>query len=114
MLEDLGIIKVNSHGDITPEDLMGSMRSVIEINEAQGLKKVLVDTTEDTSFPPPLTLLRFGVELANIPTGLRFAMVATSKQEDLMKFLETVGRNRGAEIRMFSTERSAIEWLNKD
>jgi hypothetical protein len=110
---DEGIVEVHSYGEVTEQDLRASLESVAAICRDCGLSRVLVDAREETSLPPTLSLFQFGADLLH--TGVlrtaRFAVLASEVTRKDQRFLETVTRNRGLEIRIFDSEDDAIAWL---
>jgi hypothetical protein len=111
ILKDLNIIKIDSFGEVSLEDLKQSLETVFKIHREQGLTKVFVDATKETSLPSTFPVFEFGSELAKIVRNLKFAVVTSPKMKDIMKFLETVTQNRGVEVQMFDSEDAALEWL---
>ena len=94
--EDSQIIQVNSWGEVAAEDLQKSLDTVLEIHRDQGLSKVLVDATRQTSLPSTMSLFDFGSELAGSLTGVRLAVAVSPHTRQDVTFLEAVSRNRGA------------------
>ena len=111
ILEDLKIIKVDSYGDVSIADLKQSMEKVIKIHQEKGLTKVFIDASKETDLPSTFPVFDFGTELAQILGKLKFAVVTAPKLKGILRFLETVTVNRGAQVRMFDSADSALAWL---
>ena len=112
--EDLQIIHVDSYDDVSLEDLKGSLQTVLTLSQARGITRVLVDATRESSLPDTLPMFEFGSDLARIVGGLKFAVVRPPALKEDLNFLESVTRNRGAMVRIFSTEAEALGWLLSD
>ena len=108
------VILIDSRDDVGEIDLMKSLESVLQIVRDQGLKKVIVDTTHQASLPSTAALYYFASELSKQAKGLRHAIVAAGQLSEEMKFIETVGQNRGVSIHLFSSRDEALAWLNRD
>lgn len=106
-----GIILVESRGAVSVADIRASIEAVETIFTEEGLDKTLVDArTQDQ--PPSITEL---YEIAsNLPRGIRIALLTSSgtPAEDGLRFLETVAKNTGLEVRVFLDEDEALRWLN--
>jgi hypothetical protein len=114
IIEDQNMIKVDSFGEIKIEDLRNSMYEVAKIHREQGLKKVFVDATKETSFPTVAPTFGFGSELAESMINLRIAVVTPPKLKNILRFLETVATNRGAQVQLFDSEVEALAWLDEE
>ena len=111
--DDQQIIVVESWGKITREDLEHSLRSVLDFHREKGYRNVLVDATAEDQFPPVEDIFDFGNELARVATlGIRFAIVASPKTAEDLRFLETVAWNRGGLLQVFSRMEEALSWLS--
>ena len=113
VLEDLQIIQVHSYGDVTLDDLEGSLEAIIRIREERGLSRVFVDATEETSLPPAFSAYEFGKQIADFVRGLRVAVVGSKMLAEDMRFIETVAQNREAVLKIFETVEDALTWLMK-
>ena len=109
--EDLQIIQVDSHGDVTAENLKRSLEEVVRIHQKRGLSKVLVDATKQRSLPDTVPVFQFGSELAEASRKLKFAIVSSRKTVAAQKFLETAAVNRGACVQVFDSVDAALAWL---
>jgi hypothetical protein len=113
ILEDLGIIQVDSYGEVTEGDLLASMEEVLAIHKARGFSRVFVDASKETSLPSTLPLHQFGSVLSEDATVLKFAVVVSATVREDLRFLETVTQNRGMEVRMFNSRDEALAWLKQ-
>jgi hypothetical protein len=111
--EDLQIIQVDSYGDVTANDLMQSMETVMNIQRERGISKVFVDATKQTSMPSTMPVFEFGSKLAQNAGALRFAVAVLQNTKEKVGFLETVARNRGAQFKIFDSTEAALAWLMK-
>ena len=85
---------------------------------SEGRKAVLVDIRDVTG--EPLTTrerFRAGEHVAELQRGLgrgiAFAVVGNEPMVDSRRFAETVGRNRGANARVFTDIDEAVDWIEK-
>jgi hypothetical protein len=109
--EDLKIVRIESYGDVTVEDLRSTLASALEMHQERGLSRGLVDATKVTSYPSTVSIFDFGSQEANQLRGLRIAIAAPSGKLVDPAFFETVTRNRGANIRVFDSIDAALAWL---
>lgn len=112
ILEERGIIYINSSGNIKPDDLVHSYKSVIQINNDKNLDKVLVDAREQTSLPSLITLYVFSEKLSQYLQHLKHAIVVSPKSPKELDFIKTVSKNHGVNIKIFNSTDSALAWLN--
>ena len=111
--EDLQVIQVVSHGDITFDDLKTTLKAILRFKENQGLNKVLVDGTSAKSYPSKVPVFEFGKQVAESLRGIMVAIVVTPETRNQSVFFETVARNRVCDIRTFDTLDAAIAWLDE-
>ena len=112
-LEDFRIIQVKSRGDITDEDFNKTLASILRIGEEQGLSKVLVDTSEVTSYPATFPIFNFAVRVANELKEFKVAIVVVPETQDESRFFESAVHNRGGNIGIFDWASSALSWLKE-
>ncbi len=108
--KELGIIEVHSYGDVTRDDLDLSLATVNQIGKDTGIRMVLIDTTEQETFPNITDIFYFTKKL---PQNFEFAVVISEKQptKDSHDFIETVAVNRSINVKEFFSKEKAIEWL---
>ena len=111
--EDLGIVRVESYGDVTAEDLRATLASALRIHQERGLTRGFVDATKVTSYPSAFFIHDFGLQAAESLMGIKVAIAAPRVQLKDSRFFETVVRNRGANLRLFDSPDAALEWLTK-
>ena len=111
VLEDKGIILVETYGKVTEKDIKESLKKVVEIQQITGLKDLLVDATNQTSLPATFPLFDFGSKLAATLRGTRIAIVSSPGTHMDLEFLETVIVNRGGQIKVFNSFEDAYAWL---
>ncbi|MBU8922073.1 MAG: hypothetical protein KOO63_09670 [Bacteroidales bacterium] len=112
--EDLQIIQVDSYGDVNAEDLKKSLETVFKIRQEQGLTRVLVDATRETSLPSTPRVFEFGSQLAELLRGMKFALATSPETDRDLRFLVTVAINRGAQVSVFDSVDDALVWLMED
>ena len=49
ILADLGIIQIDSYGEVTGGDMLTTMEQVLEIQRKRGLTRVFVDASKETT-----------------------------------------------------------------
>ena len=112
----LQIIEVVYAGDITARDLRESNSEFIALEKEKGMNRFLVDATG-------MKLDANLVDLYNIPTqqyveekadrqGRVAVLLPTStRAKKAVEFFETVCRNRGWLVQVFSERQKALDWL---
>jgi hypothetical protein len=113
VLADLGIIQIDSYGDVTEGDLLVSMAEILAIQKKRGLSRIFVDASRGTSLPNTLPLHQFGSMLSKDAMTLKFALLVNNQVRKDVHFLETVMRNRGMEVKMFDSREEAMAWLRE-
>lgn len=113
ILEDLGIIQVDSYGEVTEGDLLTSLEDILAIHKQRGFSRVLVDASRETSLPNSLPLHQFGSALSEDATVIKFAVVFSEVVREDLRFLETVMQNRGMQVRLFNSRDEALAWLKE-
>jgi hypothetical protein len=106
-----GYIFVRSTGRYTLGVFQKSLGQTIALAREKGISNVLVDAREQTELPGTLDTFLGAEELAAKTVGLRIAVVMTTDHLPQHSFFELASRNRGALIRTFPDEDSALEWL---
>ena len=111
--EDLGIVRIESYGDITAEDLRASLASALRIHQERGLTRGFVNATKVTSYPPTFAIHDFGSQAAKSLRGIKVAIATPPGILNDSGFFETVVRNRGVNLRVFDSPDAALAWLTK-
>jgi hypothetical protein len=113
ILADLGIIQIDSYGEVSEADMLATMEEILQIQKERGLTRVFVDASRETSLPRTLPLHQFGSALSSDAMMLKFAVLVSDKVREDLHFLETVTRNRGMEVKMFDSREEALAWLQE-
>jgi hypothetical protein len=104
--------RLSGHGS-----LIEAARKVLEViifSREQGIRRLLIDTTEWTGHDSPDTLERFTVARAfaeGARSAVKVAMVVRPELMDPEKFEVTVANNRGLNGNVFDSEKDALAWL---
>jgi hypothetical protein len=109
---ELQILRIAVAGTHGPTRSVQFFEWVAEEAVRLGVNRVLMDVVGvggDVSTPDRFDL---GVALARIPA--KVAVIAQPTMIDAERFGEIVGRNRGADGRVFATEAEALAWLTLD
>ena len=109
--EDLQIIQVDSFGDVTIDDLMASLQTIVKIHQEREIRKVFIDARKQTSLPSTAPNFEFGSRMAQAERGMRVAVAASPELKAKLEFIATVAENRGAIIQIFDSVEEALAWL---
>lgn len=109
--EELDIIEVHSYGEVTGDDISSSIRQIREIQQASGVSRLLVDTTQQESLPSVFEILEI---FSRYPREIKTALLVDRSQQTAhdVEFVETVGVNRGKKIQLHYDRAKALRWLN--
>jgi hypothetical protein len=110
--EDLGIIHVDSHGDVSAQELGKSLEIILRSHHESGISCVLVDGHQVSSYPSAMPAFDFGTDLARA-RPLRFAVLGAPGNVAALRFVETVTINCGGAFKVFDSESDALEWLRR-
>lgn len=113
LISKSGIIYITSYGEVTEEDLISSLETIIKISENKDFLKVLVDAREQSSLPSPITLFKFSQKLSESFRHIKHAIVVSDSTPEDINFIETVAVNRGSNMQIFNSIDAAVSWLNK-
>lgn len=107
---ELNIIEVILFGDVTVEDSISSLSSVEKLSKETGITNILVNSTKETSLPSIAKIYNFS---SNLPRSIRFAVIAEEDQSTIhdLHFLETVAKNRGFLVQIFTSKNEALKWF---
>jgi hypothetical protein len=111
--EDLGIVRIESYGDVTAEDLKATLASALRIHQERGFTRGFVDATKVTSYPSTFSIHDFGLQAVESISRIKVAIAAPTGKLNDPVFFETVLRNRGINIRVFDSPEAALGWLTK-
>ncbi len=104
------LIRVRTWGNDPIEDWFSSKTEVMQLHETHGASMLLGDVREMESAPTLFDILDFGDAWpATICTAI---LMGTNTPADVM-LMETVGVNRGKQVRIFFSEAEALTWLDE-
>jgi hypothetical protein len=108
--EEDGFLRLTLNGRATRGILLRALTQVIAETKARNIWRVLCDASAVVA--PISTSEKFetGVELAR-SADRRMMMAVFARAELVDYFFETVARNRGASVRVFTQEGTALQWL---
>ena len=115
----LRIIEVRYSGVVSAQELQESTTELIKLQKASGVNRLLVDATE-ISLAASLADLyglpaeQYPEEGADRASRLALILPSAAKERKAAQFYETACRNRGWNVKAFSGQREAIEWLVPD
>jgi hypothetical protein len=79
----------------------------------QGLMRVVVDIRQVEGDPPEMDRFRAGEHAASV-LGSRIRTAVIGRAESINRFAEGVAVQSGADMRVFSNEDEALEWVGED
>ncbi|MES2921359.1 MAG: hypothetical protein V4819_07425 [Verrucomicrobiota bacterium] len=104
--------RLTGHGPLL--EAAGKIIEAITFSREQGLRNLLIDTTNWTGHANPDTVERFAVAEAfseAARSAVKLAMVVRPELMDPDKFEVTVATNRGMNGNVFDSEEDALAWL---
>jgi len=104
--------RLSGHGPLA--EAATKVIEIITFSREQGIRNLLIDTTNWTGHESPDTLERFSVAQAFAKAALsavKLAMVVRPEMMDPGKFEVTVAMNRGLIGNVFDSEKDALAWL---
>jgi hypothetical protein len=112
VMEGYCCYRLSGHGPLA--EAAGKVIEAITFSREQGIRNLLIDTTNWTGHESPDTLERFSVAQAFAKAALsavKLAMVVRPEMMDPRKFEVTVAANRGLIGNVFDSEKDALAWL---
>ena len=106
--EETSLIRIRAWGKGTIDEWDNSRKEVLKLHNQYGTEKLLVDIREQQLAPSASELFDFG---SNWPRTIKCALLVGDKTEGDQNFLSTVALNRGLPMRVFKTEKAALDWL---
>ena len=106
-----GIIQLELDQQIASDSLNHTLEEVISTRESTGISRVILKQGQTASNLPVAQAFQFGVEIASKSSALVVALVAKPEVSGTMAFVETVAKNRGAQVKLFVSTREAKSWL---
>ena len=108
--KDSGFLRIAVRGPATRANLLVTLQRIIGETKSQDVWRVLLDARGAGAAIGAFDKFEIGVELARAADRrMRLAVVAVPAAVD--HFFETVARNRGGAVRVFTDEAAALEWL---
>lgn len=112
----LQIIDVVYAGNITARDLRESTSELIALGKEKGINRFLLDTTEmklDTNLVDlyDLPTQQYVEEKADRQGRIAVILPKSTRARKAAEFFETVCRNRGWLVQVFSERQGAVDWL---
>ena len=105
-----GLLRIAIRGPGTRSNLLRALQRVIAETQSHDTWRVLLDATALEGIPGAFDKFELGVQLARAADRrMRLAVVARAEAVD--HFFETVARNRGGAVRVFTDEAAALHWL---
>jgi hypothetical protein len=108
--EGPGFVRITVSGPSTGARLRRLLERVVAEIESRGMARVLIDGRE---VPPPIPTTDkydIGVAVARA-LDARTKLAVLGRPVNIDHFFETVARNRGANVGVFTEEKAALEWL---
>ena len=108
--EERGVVVIDSSGKISLQQIRQTMTEVLAICTERSFHKTLVDARKQDELPSITELYEIA---SNIPRDIRVALlgIGGGPSEDGLRFLETVAKNTGLDVRVFFEEDEALRWL---
>jgi hypothetical protein len=104
--------RLSGHGPLAEAAV--KVIDAITFSREQGIRNLLIDTTNWTGHKSPGTVERFNVACAFTEaarSAVRLSMVVRPEMMDPGKFEVTVAANRGLIGNVFDSEKDALAWL---
>jgi hypothetical protein len=108
--KDGGFLRVTIRGPATRTNLLGAVERIIVETKLEDIWRVLVDATGAPATLGAFDKYQIGVEFARV-ADRRMTMAVVARAEIVDHFFETVARNRGGPVRVFTDETAALHWL---
>src|ERR1700679_350228 len=108
--EEHGFLRLTLTGPATRGILLRALAQAIAETQSRHIWRVLCDATE---VPTPVSTsekYEIGAEVARA-ADRRMILAVVARAELIDYFFETVARNRGASVRVFTHEATARQWL---
>jgi hypothetical protein len=105
-----GFIRITLSGSTNRVRRLRLLDRIFAETAARGVHRVLVDSLTTTGEISTVERYEFGEEAARVlGSSTKVAIVIERARAD--RFAETVARNRGGNIGIFTSEADALEWL---
>lgn len=106
------LVKVKRFGQVTVDEIQGSLSDIGRETGSAERPYVLVDVRAATTYPSIGSM--YAVAETNVyrpRVGLKTAFVFNEETADVIEFVVLAGSNRGFSIQAFTEEDAAIDWL---
>jgi len=107
---DGAFLRINVRGPATRANLFEVLGRIIAETKSEDIWRVLLDATGVSTAPSTIGRFELGVELARA-ADRRMSLAVVGRPEMVDHFFETVARNRGGSVRVFTDEADALHWL---
>jgi hypothetical protein len=108
--KDGGLLRITLRGPSTRENLLEVLTRIVADTKSQNVWRVLLDARDLSTSPSTQGRYELGVEFARL-ADRRMSMAVVGRAEMVDHFFETVARNRGGAVRVFTDETDALHWL---
>ncbi len=106
---DHGFVRMTVSGPYTRARFGRLIQRVADEAGSRGIPRTLVDLTAVPLSLSTMDRYEIGVAAGRLLLGIKVAVIATRAVVD--HFAETVARNRGAVVGVFTEEAAALKWL---
>ena len=118
MLDDPEAVETVYSGSVSPDELLAAGRATLALGTKHACRFVLADCRELTGGHSIVDLYALASELseATAPSRLVEAVLLPDSPlaEDHVRFWETLGVNRGLNVRLFRDREEALRWLRSE
>ena len=105
-----GFLRVMVRGPGTRSDMLATLERVIAATKLEDIWRVLLDARQARQLMGAFDKFEIGVRLAST-ADRRMILAVVARPEAVDHFFETVARNRGGAVRVFTDETTALQWL---
>lgn len=110
--DDCDYVEIKWYGDATGAEMRQSGVDALKLAATQNVSKILIDVSQVRNRLSTIDLFMETVRHSRLgPPRPRAALVGKADQAQDLKFIETVGANRGMPIRAFTSTQDAVDWL---
>jgi hypothetical protein len=105
-----GFLRLTVYGPGTRANMLATLQRMIAETKSHNIWRVLLDATQGRSLISAFDKFEIGVQLAG-SVDRRMILAVVARAEAVDHFFETVARNRGGAVRVFTDEAAALQWL---
>ena len=114
-LEDVGAVEAVYSGSVPAEELDQALTATGIVASEHLCNRFLIDSLDQDAGGSAFDILKLAEFLASLPPGTidREAILPprSSLGGEDMRFFETAARNRGLNVRLFTSREEALAWL---